>query len=288
MQGFDMTRRSAIGGFALLGAGLAPEGISFARASAAVADLPDLETPEGNLRQIRRISASYNDEDVPWYYTGLIYGIVGERQPMPFFRFEGMEVYRMTDLGDGSYEMTGNTVTFFRDAETGAMLSEFKNPITGQTVPVSASVQGGGPGRGYTYSLAGIKPTMLKDQMPDDPPGFEWAAAGDVVWLHSSRVYPPGMTPPRDERQSTFVRRADLANPDLPNLPAQFSSTFFAPWLNWLDMGDEPGHMVWHAAGTKIASFADLPSEYRTRLERDHADRMTGKPEAGTGGKKVE
>ena len=53
-------------------------------------------------------------------------------------------------------------------------------------------------------------------------------------------------------------------------------------------MGNRKGHMIWHAAGAKIDSVADLPSPYRERVEKEYPERLTGKPEAGTGGKKVE
>ena len=48
-----------------------------------------------------------------------------------------------------------------------------------------------------------------------------------------------------------------------------------------MEMGDRPGHVIWHAAGAKIASLDDLPGAFRERLERDHADRMTADPFSG-------
>jgi hypothetical protein len=35
-----------------------------------------------------------------------------------------------------------------------------------------------------------------------------------------------------------------------------------------MQMGDAPGHLVWHASGRKMASWAELPSDYRQRAER--------------------
>ena len=249
---------------------------------------PDLSSTEGQLKSILRMSASLNPEDCPWWFNGTIYGMVEGEQPNPLFDFEGMEIYQVTKLGENVYEMTGNTVTFFRDHETKEFLYSYKNPYTNKTLDVPASVQGGGPGRGFTYELSGIRPTVLKDKMPDNPPKFDWNIAAGKVWVHSSRSYPPGMTPPRAERQTTFVPLKDFKNPRLAKLPTVFSSTFFAPWIPWLEMEGKKGHMIWHAGGAKLDTIADLPKEYRDRVENEYPERMTGKPAAGTGGKKVE
>jgi hypothetical protein len=48
-----------------------------------------------------------------------------------------------------------------------------------------------------------------------------------------------------------------------------------------MDMGDQPGHVIWHASGAKLDSIDDLSPEFRQRLERDHADRTTAYPFSG-------
>ncbi len=290
-----LDRRSVLGGVGIA-TGVMPilsacsdslRGLPFADFGAKKTML-NISTPREHLEAILRMSASLEEEDCPWWFNGTVYGIIGEEQPVPLMNIEGMEIYHVSHLGENVYEMTGNTATFFRDVETNAFLYEYKNPFTGKVVDVPASVQGGGPGRGFTYEESGIRPTMFKDKMPDKPPHFEWHMAGEYVWAHSSREYPPGMTTPRAERQSTFARKEDFLNPAIKKLMSSFTSTFFSPWMDWLGMDDRPGHVIWHAGGAKLNSLDDLPQEYRERVERDHPDRLTGKPAAGTGGKKVE
>ncbi len=70
-------------------------------------------------------------------------------------------------------------------------------------------------------------------------------------------------------------------NPEIQNLPTTFTATVFENWPRWMDMGDEPGHVIWHASGAKIGSLDELPDQFRERLERDHADRMTAHPFSG-------
>ena len=238
-------------------------------------DLPDLTKPEENLRALIRASASLKEEDCPWYYNGTIYGIVGEQQPRPLYRFEGMEMYLMRHVSPGIYEMIGNTVTFMRDIDTGAFLHEWKNPYTDAVNKVDDAVQGGKAGRGFEHSVNGVRPTMFKDQFPDEPLKLWWTAAGDYVWLHKSTVYPPGMAPPRMQRQTNFIRRDQFVDPTVDSLATMFSSTVFMPWPKWMDMGDRPGHVVWHASGVKLTSIDQLPAEYRARAEKNYPDRMT-------------
>lgn len=268
------TRRSI-----LLGAGLLTAGFSsgaLPRVAGRIPQpVPDLTKPEHNLHALVRLMASLDEEDVPWYYDGTIYGIVGEEQPKALLRFEGLEVYHVYHLPDGEYELTGNTLSFFRDIEDGKMLETFENPYTGETNEVRPAVQGGGRGRGFNLSVRGVRFTPAIDQMPERPLVLDWTFARDMVWLHNETVYPPGMTPPRMQRQSMFAPVAEFADPLVRRLPTIFSSTVCMPWLPWMEMEDQPGHLLWHASGLKLRSLDDLPDEYRARAERDYSEYLT-------------
>ena len=240
----------------------------------------DLNTPEQNLRAFIRMQASLREEDVPWWYNGTIYGVIGEeKNPQALLRFEGMEMYWVSHLDDGSYELTGNTVTFFRDLD-GHMIDRFDNPYTGKTNSVSPAVQGGGAGRGFNLSVNGVRPTRALDQIPDQPLKKWWSQGADFVWLNNETVYPPGMSAPRAQSQSMFVPVDAFRDKSVLRLPSLFSSTVFMPWLRWLEMDGHPGHLVWHAAGAKLASIDQLPAEYRQRVEQEYPERMSANPRA--------
>jgi hypothetical protein len=90
------------------------------------------------------------------------------------------------------------------------------------------------------------------------------------------------MPPMHGQRQSMFAQRADVVNRRLDALPSAFSSTVFMGWLKWMDMKDEPGHVIWHASGVKLRDIGQLPREYRERAEREYPERMTAKPKTPT------
>ena len=236
--------------------------------------------PRDHLQGIVRMQGSTREEDVPWWFTGVIFAVTGPNEtPRPLVRFEGMEIYWFQHVADG-YLLGGNTVTFFRDFETGAFLYEFRNPWTGRTDAVKPAVQGGN--LGFHYGTDGIWPVRLTGEalgpVSTQPLQVQWHEMGEHVWLQHQTVYPPGMPPMHGQRQSMFVSRRDFANRRLAALPAAFSSTVFMGWLKWMDMKDHPGHVVWHAAGAKLKSIDDLPREYRERAEREYPERLTAKP----------
>lgn len=239
-------------------------------------------TPLEHLRQLVRMQGSLREEDVPWWFTGVIFAVTGHDQtPRPLVRFEGLEVYWFQHVADG-YRLGGHTVTFFRDFATFQYLYEFRNPWTGRTDVVRPAVQGGN--LAFHYGVDGIWPVRLSGEplgtpVPQ-PLWVQWHALGEHVWLQHQTIYPPGMPPMHGQRQSMFVSRRDFVNRRIAALPAAFSATVFMGWLKWMDMQDHPGHVIWHASGVKLRSIADLPAEYRARVEREYPERLSARPKS--------
>ncbi len=275
-----VTRRSFTAGLGLLALGTTSAALPGV-AGSPPARAPDLTLPENNLRALVRMTASLRERDVPWWYDGTIFGVVPGEHPRPLVKFQGMELYWMRHLPDGAYELIGNTLTFFHDVETDAPLSEFRNPYTGATNQVLPAVQGGGAGRGFNYSVKGIRFTRMIEQLPEEPLILDWTFARDMVWLHNWTRYPPGMPPPRWQQQTMFASQKDFLNARLDSVPVVFGSTVHMPWLKWMDMGDRPGHIVWHAGGAKLRSIDELPAGYRKRAEQEYPAMLTVNPARG-------
>ena len=263
-----LDRRQLLSGLALAGMGAAalPD-TSFAREAGLL-----LATPEANLRALVRMTASLKEEDCPWYYNGTIYACVGEQQPRPLFTFTGVEVYRMLRVSPVEYRMIANTITYYRDLESQQFIYEFRNPYSGVVNQVPPAVVGTGraPDSGFEYSINGVRPTRSRDQFADQPLQLWWTAVGDYVWLHDSTTYPPGLKAPRMQRKTNFIRRDHFLDPTIDRLPTMFTASVFQPWPAWMQMGDRPGHVVWHASGVKLKSIDEIPNEHRLRALQDH------------------
>lgn len=282
MNDETMSRRKLLRSSLVLGlAGGGAAALPVADAAMARGTLPDLSDPAVSLRQMVRMQGSLEEEDVPWWFTGVIFGVVGEEQPRPLFRFEGLEIYWFRHDGE-DFILGGNTVTFFRDYETSAFLYEYANPYTGERNEVKPAVQGGG--LGFRYSARGIWPVKLTGEpigpVSDRPLKTQWHAMRDKVWMQHQTVYPPGMPPMHGQRQTMFAERADMLNPRLAALPSVFTSVVFMRWFKWMNMGDRPGHLVWHASGAKLRDVGELPEEYRRRAEKEFPERMTARTAA--------
>lgn len=283
-SGAGATRREVLragGGFAL-GAGFGAGWAGPLPQAIAGESLPEFTDPAVNLRQMVRMQGSLREEDVPWWFTGMIFGVRGEAEtPRPLVRFEGLEVYWFQHTSTG-YQLGGHTVTFFRDVETREFIQEFRNPYTGKVNSVRPAVQGGN--LGFSYSTDGIWPVKL-DGTPFTEPRRapfrgQWHAAGEHVWMQHQTIYPPGMPPMHGQRQTMFARRSDLLDSRVDALPATFASTVFMGWLKWMEMNDEPGHVIWHASGAKLKRIEDLPRDYLERAQKEYPQRLTAKPRA--------
>ena len=234
---------------------------------------PDLTLPVNNLLNLMRMQSTLGNEDqVPWHYNGTLYFQKGSEQPIPMVKIEGMESYKVIPLDDGSYEILGNMLTFFRDVDSGEMIRDYRNPYTGKVNKVSPNIRRASLGRGMNISTMGSRPTSFIDQMPDEPLILDWTFGPKTVWLHNQTSYPPGLSPPRVQRMTMFAPLDEFLDPNNLSLSTMFTATVLMPWLPWMDMDDVEGHTLWHASGVKLDSIDQLPEEYSKRMMAEHPE----------------
>lgn len=258
---------AAAGGFVIGGTALAA-----ARPGLAL----DLAQPADALTAMLRMQGRLDGADAPWWYFGRIYALVPGRPPVPLVRYEGLEIMRLTPAGSGEFAATGATTSFFLDWDTRKPLETFDNPLSGRRNDVMPNLIGGVPGSvAAFFSTAGVRPGRV--------PAADWQAPGlkltwdyydDTVWLSHDRSYPPGMPQPMGESSVAKAKIADLHDLDEPFVPTSFSSTYFAPYPRWMEMAGQPGHVVWHADGLKLASVARLPDHFRAWMDRRYPERL--------------
>ncbi len=245
---------------------------------------PDLTLPVNNLLSLMRMQSTLGNEDqVPWHYNGTLYFQKGSEQPIPMVKIEGMESYKVIPQDDGSYEILGNMLTFFRDVDSGEMIRDYRNPYTGKVNKVSPNIRRASLGRGMNISTMGSRPTSFIDQMPDKPLILDWTFGPKTVWLHNQTSYPPGLSPPRVQRMTMFAPLDEFLDPNNLSLSTMFTATVLMPWLPWMDMDDVEGHTLWHASGVKLDSIDQLPEEYSKRMMAEHPELSEFNLEEDTG-----
>ncbi len=85
--------------------------------------------------------------------------------------------------------------------------------------------------------------------------------------------------PPAGSKLTMFARSADLADPDLTRVPANFAGHVLMPFFPWMEMADRPGHLLWHVQGYKITSLDELDEDYLAAARADLGDRFERSPE---------
>lgn len=276
MTGPLMSRRSVLAGVSALGfAGVVQAADGPAEMSADWLPGP----PGDRWRHLIRMQSSTRSEDVPWWYTGRIYAQLGDQAPQHLFNLEGTEIYWPRELADGSFATSSRTLTFFRDKDSGDMIREYRNPFTGALNKVAANRLGGPDDSIYSAAGWRFAEPALSDTAEPEAWQVEWRRAGDLAWYTSSR-FSRILPQPWLESMTAFCSEAALRDTTIHNLPSHFSSTYLSPWPRWMEMGDRPGHLVWHSSGRKLASAAEIPAEYRRRVNAEYGGVLTAHPDS--------
>lgn len=240
--------------------------------------------PRRSSAGLVKLEAFADGRPAPWWYTGTIYAVRERAKPRALFHFEGCETYWATPGPTGDAKWQTRTLTFFRDLESRAWLDTFANPFTGQRNTLRPNMLSG-----EEYLPADGSPPLPRSMQAKSeiaPQGYDaidpnkaggsyhWVVAGDMI-LRAGDRSSTSRVQPSMECQSTFGDSAAFFDPRVKSMSARFSSTTFSPYMGWMGMGDEPGHLVWHAAGLKFSGFAKLPPEYRARAEAVMPGKLT-------------
>ena len=224
------------------------------------------------LELYMKLHAATSDRQVPWYYTGRIYAVREGQVPQHLFNLEGTEIYWVRRAGPSAWTGLGSTLTFYRDAQTGEYFDSFRNPLNGRTLPVRPNVLRSS--KPSTFSLQGLG---LGGRDPV-PWLIETHQSDDDVWLITSRSLPEAPQP-WIEMQTMMGKASQILDPANTAPPAMFSSSYLSPWLAWMEMGDAPGHLLWHSSGRKLGSIDEIPAGYLQRarkLQPGHFDAPEG------------
>lgn len=247
--------------------------VALGGASAEASEYDPRKTNEGLLK----LNCYMDGRPAPWWYGGTIYVVRERQKPMPLIKFEGSETSWIRHQSDGSALLHNRTLTFFQDLGSGDYLDNFDNPFTGKRNALKANfISGNGlyPADGSqirmldTAATSETSPLGHEEIDPNKPIGsFEWIVSKDIVLTIGNRAA-PSVLQPSMEAQSVFGDRKMFFDPTVKAMPAQFTSTTFSPYMGWMDMADEPGHLVWHASGLKLEVHKDLPERYLARAEK--------------------
>jgi hypothetical protein len=216
-----------------------------------------------------------NDGGIAVRWTdGVLYARIGA-ETTPFFRVQSQIYSRHRKAASGGYDTVIVELVYFGDPATGAVLDEWRNPFTGDMLPVPKTTLG--PTR------LTVQPSLVLTHeavpgaivpAPDHRIDVE-RIDGDDVWItdRQSVVVPPMIAgAPTFGFFEAFTFRAsrrDLADRALPHVPAEVQKVNMLGWRPWMQMGDRPGTTVTRGFGWVIDDLSKLPSDMQA-LNRVH------------------
>jgi len=272
----DVTRRDF--GFAAAGLGLMG-------ATPAVAATPK-ELPKG-ARAINdalvRMYGTSGKGAVVWKTRGIVYGV----QPTavtPLVGFRGSESAWWTRKDADTWVRYSSTMSFFQDLETGKFIDEFKNPLNGKTVKVGVSFIRHKEGE-YKTTKGDYYGSMKKafpDVYKDEEPNPSWTLDGDTIRLRGASNFPPILQQPSKECATLVSKASEIFDPKIETPWGASTGWNIRVWERWLEMGDAPGHDIWHFDAVKLSGFEGLDADYLERA-RAHSPLFEKSPEFDEG-----
>jgi len=248
-------------------------GSGYAKSSLPIAD------PAFNVKVFGRLQGDLSGKRVYVTRDGRVFGLVpGDGPPLAdygrlLYRVQGCTVRELRIAADGVLQEQSRSWLFYRDAETGEYLEEFRNPYTGKTLTVPVFRAGISGSR-----LAPSGPVVLADfgmesSIFGKPPLLDWQFRGSRLAL-----YRHGFTRWRENStghvRTEFTLDCWLCDPEqvadesLLHIPNDHSWTSQTEWQSWLGMRGQPGAMLWRNDSSFFIDPADLPRDFVAYSER--------------------
>lgn len=258
-------------------------GLFAASPAYAVAPSSKLDLSVGDqVRAFMKAQNGLTEGKTIWRTRGIIMAALPDQTPFPILRFMGCEQKWHRPLGGNRYVTYSSLINFLCDVETNKILNDFRNPITGKLNKVKHYVSR--IPEGSEISEDGVFLNIVRKAYPDFYAGsrFEMdieviedtvSFRGEVKWPQELRA------PPSSSMQSFFANFSEVMNPEVPWVSSHFAGHVLMKWYPWMEMDQQPGHMLWHATGYKVRSLDSLPPEYMARVTRDYADIFDKSPE---------
>lgn len=188
----------------------------------------------------------------------------------PMYGINLGSIQRITQRPDGGFDVRALEINFLTDVSTGRRLTEFRNPITGETAPVPVR-------RPKPSTVSYSRDNDLR--VPSRYQGMDFEVThyppdifgiGDDVFMRErtrARLSKGGRTDRILNEISTFsAPRAVVLDPKVTSVGSKVQSNDVTSWPAWLKMGATPGILALYAVGGKAPSFHDMPADWLETL----------------------
>jgi hypothetical protein len=211
-----------------------------------------------------------------YHWSGKVYSRVRGEPDRHLFNGEGMNIRQCESTVDPKrgrgWRMVSREIMLYLDPTTGEVVRNWKNPWTGETVPVFHIANDPVNSRGYTFPIgADGKPYKADVRrqgrwmfMPVEVPLFyRNPLAGDYQEhvggdYHAMEIF-------------DFVfDAAEMLDTKNPTAYPSVAWVRISEWMPWMKMRGRDGGIVINAVGAKLKSFNELPAVLRTEIATNY------------------
>lgn len=195
---------------------------------------------------------------------------------IPMYAINLGAISRVTQRADGGFDLIDLEISFRTDVNSGERLTNFRNPVTGDTVPVVVKPQG--PNRLLVTRDNEVQISNLPNGTKYEhthPPVRAFALGNEIVLRdrsHSRVTAPDGSVSMLNEVSTLSGPSAIVLDPSVPTVNARLQANDVRSWPSWLKMGDRAGHLALFGNGGKVSRFEDLPADWRKMLKDNFPD----------------
>jgi hypothetical protein len=248
-----------------LGAGLALGAAAALPPTLAAAGVLDPTRPEDARAIYRKMRYRTDSGLVFAWVKGPHLAVVGANLT-PMYGINLGAIQRITQRPDGGFDVREIEISFTTDVDTGRRLTEFRNPFTGEVLPVKVRTP-----RPSTVSYS-------RDNDLRAPPTYQGAkfdvshypvstfVIGDELFVRDrtrATLQAAGQPERILNEISTFsAPRAVVLDPTVASVDAKVQSNDMTSWPTWLKMAGAPGVMGLYAVGGKARDFSSLPADW--------------------------
>jgi len=215
----------------------------------------------------RKVNYTFDDRPVFWFIEAVRYGLV-DSAFIPFWKMHVGFLFTVASTGEFDFETKQLSAIFYSDVDSGELLENFRNPLTGENLSVrQPGLIRGGSRFDKTHQVREPReqPGARIETGTDIGPAW---IIGDDVWVHGDtwvRSEPTG-----EEGQllqvndwSTYhASLSEVADPSVASARATMNFNDINTWPSWLNMGDRPGNYVSRGFGRKAHSGEAMPPQW--------------------------
>ena len=204
------------------------------------------------------------------WYNWIVFIIPGDRRPVPFMRYEGIEYSYFRNLGNYNYRIHAHNVSFPRDLNTFKFIDTVENPVTGERVEVPITLLLHDPGT--VASPRGFR--NLSGDGSYQHHFMQFRIEDDLLKFDSIRTAPPDWPATHVENSCAWTPFELYADESITSLPVKFAGHYAFEYTPWLKMPEShtQGHLTGFFDGRKVNGPHELPREFLDRMEREYPE----------------